>query len=196
MTNIEDLDLNGTYTYADYMKWAFDETIEIIKGKVFKMSPAPNLRHQRVSINLTGVFYNYFKKYPCHLFAAPFDVRLTPLKKDKNNKIYTVVQPDLCVICDSEKLDEHGCIGSPDLIIEILSPGNTRKEMKDKFEVYQENGVREYWLVEPNDRAVFVYVLNEQGKYIGLQPYTDEDIMTSTIFPELAINLEEVFAEI
>lgn len=195
MTNIDDLDLNGTYTYADYMKWDFDETIEIIKGKVFRMSPASNLRHQRVSMKLTIELGNYFKKHPCNLFAAPFDVRLTPLKKDKNNKIYTVVQPDLCVICDDDKLDEHGCIGSPDLIIEILSPGNTRKEMKDKFEVYQENGVREYWLVEPNDRAVFVYVLNEQGKYIGLQPYTDEDIMTSAIFPDLAINLEEVFAE-
>jgi Uma2 family endonuclease len=195
MTNIDDLDLNGTYTYADYMKWAFDETIEIIKGKVFRMSPAPNLRHQRVSLNLTGVLYNYFKKQQCNLFVAPFDVRLTPLKKDKNNKIYTVVQPDLCVICDDDKLDEHGCIGSPDLIIEIPSPGNTRKEMKDKFEVYQENGVREYWLVEPNDRAVFVYVLNEQGNYIGLQPFTEEDIMTSAIFPELEINLEEVFAE-
>lgn len=195
MTKIDDLDLNGTYTYADYMEWAFDETIEIIKGKVFRMLPAPNLRHQRVSMKLTIEFGNYFKKHPCNLFAAPFDVRLTPLKKDKNNKIYTVVQPDLCVICDDDKLDEHGCIGSPDLIIEILSPGNTRKEMKDKFEVYQENGVREYWLVEPNDRAVFVYVLNEQGKYIGLQPYTDEDIMTSAIFPDLAINLEEVFAE-
>lgn len=196
MTNIEDLDLNGTYTYADYMKWTFDETIEIIKGKVFKMSPAPNLRHQRVSLNLTLKIGNFFAGHSCNVFVAPFDVRLTPLRKDKNNKIHTVVQPDLCVICDNEKLDEHGCIGSPDLIIEILSPGNTRKEMKDKFEVYQENGVREYWLVEPNDRAVFVYVLNEQGKYIGLQPYTDEDIMASTIFPELAINLEEVFAEI
>ena len=160
MTNIDDLDLNGTYTYADYMKWAFDETIEIIKGKVFRMFPAPNLRHQRVSMKLTIEFGSYFKKHPHNLFAAPFDVRLTPLKKDKDNKIYTVVQPDLCVVCDDDKLDEHGCVGSPDLIIEILSPGNTRKEMKDKFEVYQENGVREYWLVEPNDRAVFVYVLN------------------------------------
>jgi Uma2 family endonuclease len=195
MTNIDDLDLNGTYTYADYMKWAFVETIEIIKGKVFRMSPAPNLMHQRVSMKLTIEFGNYFKKHPCNLFAAPFDVRLTPLKKDKNNEIYTVVQPDLCVICDDDKLDEHGCVGSPDLIIEILSPGNTRKEMKDKFEVYQENGVREYWLVEPNNRAVFVYVLNEQGIYIGLQPFTEEDFMTSAIFPELEINLEEVFAE-
>lgn len=195
MKNINDLDLNGTYTYADYMKWAFDETLELIKGKVFKMSPAPNLKHQRVSLKLTLEFGNYFKKHPCNLFAAPFDVRLTPKKGSKSNKIFTVVQPDLCIICDDEKLDEHGCIGSPDLIIEILSPGNTRKEMKDKFEVYQENGVREYWLVEPNDRAVFVYVLNEQGKYIGLQPFTDEDIMTSAIFPELAINLEEIFAE-
>lgn len=195
MNKIEDLDLNGFYTYADYLKWAFDETVEIIKGKVFRMSPAPNLRYQRVSLNLTLEFGNFFKKTPCHLFAAPFDERLAPSKKSKSDKIYTVVQPDLCVICDDEKLDEQGCIGAPDLIIEILSPGNTQKEMKDKFEVYQENGVREYWLVEPNDKAVFVYVLNDMGKYIGLQPFTEDDFIRSTIFPELSISLKEVFAE-
>jgi Uma2 family endonuclease len=196
MTNINELDLNGTYTYADYLKWSFDEAVELIKGRVFKMSPAPNLRHQRVSVELTLVFGNFFKQHPCNLFVAPFDVRLAPRKKDKSNKIYTVVQPDLCVVCDDDKLDEQGCIGAPDLIIEILSPGNTKKEMKDKFEVYQENGVKEYWLVEPNDRVVFVYVLNENGKYYGLQPFTDEDCVTSSLFPNLSVDLNEVFANI
>lgn len=196
MTNINDLDLNGTYSYADYLKWQFDEMIEIIKGKIYRMSPAPNLRHQRVSMQLTGIFFNYFKKHRCNLFAAPFDVRLAPLKNTNSDKIYTVVQPDLCVVCDDSKLDERGCIGAPDLIIEILSPGNTKKEMKDKFQVYEENGVKEYWLVEPNDKAVFVYLLNENGKYYGLQPFTDEDIITSPLFPELEVDLNEVFENI
>jgi Uma2 family endonuclease len=196
MNNINELDLNGTYTYADYLKWRFDESVELIKGKIFRMSPAPNMKHQRVSMKLSVEFGTYFKKHKCSLFAAPFDVRLTPLTKDKSNKIHTVVQPDLCVVCDNEKLDERGCIGAPDLIIEILSPGNTKKEMKDKFEVYEENKVKEYWLIEPNDKAVFVYVLNEDGKYFGLKPFTDEDIISSTIFPDLAIDLKEIFEDL
>ena len=93
MKNIEDLDLNGTYTYADYMKWAFDETIELIKGKVFRMSPAPNLKHQRVSFRLTIEIGGYFKEHRCNLFVAPFDVRLTPLKKTKTTKFTPLFSP-------------------------------------------------------------------------------------------------------
>ncbi|WP_042006912.1 Uma2 family endonuclease, partial [Capnocytophaga canis] len=94
---------------------------------------------------------------------APFDVRL-PKKEEKGDNIHTVVQPDLCVICDESKLDERGCIGAPDLIIEILSPGNSKKEMKNKFELYQESGVEEYWIVNPTDENILVNVL-EDGKY-------------------------------
>lgn len=122
-------------------------------------------------------------------------MRLTPLKKNKTYKVYTVVQPDLCLICDLDKLDDKGCVGAPGLIIEILSPGNSRKEMKEKYEVYQESGVKEYWLVEPQDKCVFVYVMNETGKYIGLRPVTDEDILISTTFPELKIDLAQVFKD-
>ncbi len=188
----DQLDLNGTYTYADYLKWTFDERLEIIKGKIFPMS-APARIHQRISWNFTAAIVKYLENRECQAYSAPFDVRLTPLKNNKTNKVYTVVQPDLCIICDLDKLDDKGCVGAPDLIIEILSPGNSRKEMKEKFEVYQENGVKEYWLVESVDTCVFVYVLNDQGKYIGLQPVTDEDILTSTIFPELKIDLAKVF---
>ncbi len=148
ISNIADLDLNGTYSYADYLQWRFDETVELIKGKIFKMSPAPNVKHQRISWNLTHIFSNYFWKKPCSAFAAPFDVRLyDPKKSSKNNKdIFTVVQPDICIICDEEKIDDLGCIGAPDLIIEILSKGNSNKEMKNKYELYEENGVKEYWI--------------------------------------------------
>ena len=189
-----ELDLNGTYTYADYLKWTFDERLEIIKGKIFPMS-APARIHQRISWNFTAAIVKYLENRDCQAYSAPFDVRLTPLKKNKTNKVHTIVQPDLCIICDLDKLDDKGCVGAPDLIIEILSPGNSRKEMKEKYEVYQENGVKEYWLVEPVDKCVFVYVLNEAGIYIGLQPVTDEDILTSTIFPELQIDLALVFKD-
>ena len=189
-----ELDLNGTYTYADYLKWTFEERLEIIKGKIFPMS-APARIHQRISMKLTYEIQKYLDGKQCEAYSAPFDVRLTPLKKNKTNKVYTVVQPDLCIICDLDKLDDKGCVGGPDLIIEILSPGNSRKEMKEKYEVYQENGVKEYWLVEPQDKCVFVYVLNDQSKYIGLQPVTDEDILTSTTFPELQIDLAQVFKD-
>jgi Uma2 family endonuclease len=193
INNINLLDLSGTYSYADYLKWTFEERIELFKGKIFKMSPAPNRIHQRVSGELFGVFYNYFKKHKCQLFHAPFDVRLPDSQKSTSDKsIFTVVQPDLCIICDDSKLDERGGIGAPDLIVEILSPGNTTREMKNKFRLYEEAGVREYWLVEPNDRIVLVYVLRA-GKYIGLQPFTEEDNVESEIFEGLLVPVNELF---
>ena len=194
ITNFDDLDLSKSYTFADYLTWQFQERIEIIKGKIFKMSPAPNRIHQRISGNLYGLLWETFKGKKCELYSAPFDVRLVDFKKSNDDKqIITVIQPDICVICDLDKLDDKGCVGAPDLMIEILSPGNTRKEMREKYDVYEENGVKEYWLVEPQDKCVFVYILNEIGKYIGLQPVTDEDILTSTVFPDLQIDLSRVF---
>ncbi|AYQ34010.1 Uma2 family endonuclease [Runella sp. SP2] len=191
----EELDLNGTYSYADYLKWTFEERLELIKGKIFNMSPTPARRHQKISRQLFTPISNVLDGKRCEVYSAPFDVRLTPLKGKKraDNQIYTVVQPDICVICDIDKLDDRGCIGAPDLIIEILSPGNTKKEMRDKYEVYEENGVKEYWLVEPNDNAIFVYVLNDEGKYIGLRPFTEDDVITTSILPELEISVAKIF---
>lgn len=193
ITDIDSLDFSKTYSYSDYLKWQFDERIELLKGKIFKMSPAPNVAHQRASTEIFGRFYMYFRQHQCQLFAAPFDVRLPDSKKKTGDKdVFTVVQPDLCIICDENKLDERGCIGAPDLIVEILSPGNTNKEMKNKFRLYEEAGVKEYWLVEPNDRIVLVYYLKE-GQYIGLKPFTDEEDVESFIFPDLSIPVAEIF---
>ena len=192
----DQLDFNGTYTYADYLKWTFAERLELIKGKIFNMSPAPARFHQGVSWTISSYIATALRGKKCKAYSAPFDVRLLPMSKSKNNKkVYTVVQPDICVICDLKKLDDKGCIGAPDLIIEILSPGNTKKEMKDKFDVYEENGVKEYWIVEPNDRAIFVYVLNEQGKYIGLRPFTEDDTIGSSVLPDLQIPVMEIFED-
>ncbi|MCB9202969.1 MAG: Uma2 family endonuclease [Flavobacteriales bacterium] len=194
VTNINALDFNKIYSYADYINWKFKERLELIKGRIFKMSPAPSRVHQEVSSTLHGFLWSYFKDNSCKLYSAPFDVRLYDAKKSsKSDKdIFTVVQPDLCVICDKSKLDSRGAIGAPDLIIEILSPGNTEKEMKYKYELYEEVGVKEYWIVEPNGKTVFRYVLQE-GIYIGLAPLIKTDILTTKLFTDLKINLEEVF---
>ena len=192
ITDITDLDLNGTYTYADYLLWQFKERVELIKGKIFKMSPAPSTQHQKISGKLHLRIGGFFENHYCQAFFAPFDVRL-PKKGQSltDQKIYTVVQPDLCVICDESKLDERGCLGAPDLIVEILSPGNSKTEMLNKFELYQESGVREYWLVEPSQNAVLVYVLNDAGEYVGLKPAVES--VQSTIFPDLKIDLSQIF---
>lgn len=192
-TDISQLDLDGTYSYADYLNWNFKERIELIMGKIFKMSPAPAMKHQRIASRMASQMYDSFKNKPCEVFFAPFDVRLTVKDKKTNQDIQTVVQPDICVICDESKLDKRGCLGSPDLVIEILSPGNSKKEMKQKFQVYESSGVREYWLVEPKHCCVFIYTLNEEGKYIGHRPMTDDEIMYSHIFPEMKIDLAIIF---
>ena len=186
--SLSQLDLNGSYTYADYLLWKFKERVEIIRGKIMAMSPAPARIHQKISMKLTAKFIPIFHGHRCELYAAPFDVRFT----DENGNIKNVVQPDLCVICDKSKLDERGCLGAPDLVVEILSPGNSKREMKDKFELYQEQGVREYWLVDPANQTIFIYVL-ENGKYIGLPPVAEAEEVRSAIFPELAFSTANLY---
>jgi Uma2 family endonuclease len=192
ITNINDLDLNGSYTYADYLTWQFQERLELFRGKIFTMSPAPNWSHQRVSSNLHGTFWSLFKNHPCSLFAAPFDVRLVKTKK-KDEKVITVVQPDLGIICDKNKLDDKGCNGAPDLVVEILSPGNSKKEMGIKFDLYEENGVKEYWIINPDAKVLYQFVLNDKGVYIEKKIHHRNDTFKAHIFPKMKINLTEIF---
>ena len=193
VTDINQLDLNKTYSYADYLTWMFQERLELFKGKIFKMSPAPSMYHQKVAGNIHGILWNKFKNHSCNLFVAPFDVRLLDSKKSKiDSDVYTVVQPDLCVVCDESKLDARGAIGAPDLMIEILSPGNSKKEMSHKYELYQEAGVLEYWIVNLVDKTIFIYTLKD-GIFIGQQPLIEESKMKSPLFPQLDFTLSELF---
>ena len=194
ITDINQLDVNGTYTYADYLLWRFKEQVELLRGKLFKMSPAPREIHQRVSMYLSGELYNFFKDKTCRFYSAPFDVRIPAkgTKETTDNQIYTIVQPDLCVVCDLEKIDGRGCIGAPDLVVEILSPSNSRKDLKDKYEIYEEAGVPEYWIVDPDNKAFYRYVLQE-GVYIGLPPVSDGDVFRSRKFPEMEIDTRLIF---
>ena len=121
ITDIKQLNLNNFYSYADYLTWRFAERVELIKGKIFKMSPAPSLLHQQVSTALMVQIGRYMTNNPCQVFHAPFDVRL-PIKSTSDEKIDTVLQPDITVVCDESKLDAKGCNGAPDLVVEIISP--------------------------------------------------------------------------
>ncbi|MCH7402747.1 Uma2 family endonuclease [Belliella kenyensis] len=181
----------GNYTYAEYLTWQLDGMVELIKGKVFKQAAAPRVSHQRVSGRLFSKLFTHLDQKKCEVFSAPFDVRL-PVKSRKNEDITTVVQPDICVVCDPSKLDDLGCVGAPDLVIEILSPGNNKKEIQHKFEVYEESGVKEYWLIHPNECTLIIYSLVD-GKYQGSRLFTFGDIVTSEAVEGFELVLDDVF---
>lgn len=194
ITKFSDLDLNKNYTYGDYLLWQFDEKVELIKGKIFKMSPAPSRRHQDVARNIVDEMLNKFRGNSCRIYFSPFDVRFIREGEIDVKKATTTLQPDICIVCDLDKLDKKGCVGAPDLIVEILSKQNNARDLRDKFDVYEEFGVKEYWIVSPSNESVFIYVLNEEGKYIGLRPFVEMEIV-STIFPHFSITTEEIFRD-
>jgi len=197
MNSIDDLDFSKSYTYADYYSWRFEERLELIKGKIFRMSPAPSGNHQIVSLNISGELYNYLKGKPCKVFAAPFDVRLVRDEKS-DKKIKTVVQPDVCVICDPDKMaDPRSCLGAPDIIVEILSPGNNKKEIKTKYDLYEEFGVKEYWVVQPDEQTLLRYVLNEDGIFVVPERMlTVGDTLTTPILPGFELAMDDVFRDL
>jgi len=189
---LAELDLSKDYTYADYLKWTFEERLELIKGKLFKMSPAPNRVHQKLSGEIFRELSNYLIGKPCEVYAAPFDVRL-PRKSKDDKDILTVVQPDICVICDPSKLDDRGCIGAPDIVVEILSPGNNKKELQNKYEIYEESGVKEYWIISPQNETFLKYTLAEDGKFQTSHLMTIGDKVTTSILPGFVLDLTEIF---
>jgi len=161
------LDLNKRYTYADYLMWADNKIRELVDGFIKMMAPSPCIDHQRTSVKLTNNLFNYIKKNKgkCEVFAAPFDVRLPKNGEKADNQIYNVVQPDICVVCDPSKLDKRGCLGAPDLVIEIQSFSTARYDLTEKFNLYESAGVREYWVVFPYDEGIEVFLLQPNGKY-------------------------------
>lgn len=194
--SIQQLDLNKRYTYADYLTWRLQEQVELIRGKIFHMSPAPNMLHQRVSRQLVVILAQYLQGKTCEVFHAPFDVRLPAVPaRSKANEVDTVVQPDITVVCDPSKLDKSGCLGAPDLVVEILSPGNARKEVKDKFELYQHAGIPHYWIIHPEEHTLLMYTLDNQGNYQASRLFTRGDEITHPLFPNLIISLDQVFEQ-
>ena len=189
------LDLNKRYSYADYLTWFDNVRRELFDGFIKFMTPAPSRLHQKVTRKLVTRIDNFLSQKTCEIYFAPFDVRF-PNNKNENsdNQIFTVVQPDVCIICDPSKLDDKGCLGAPDMIIEINSPNNPQNDIKIKFELYEKNFVREYWIVNPSDKNVSVFILNNENKFQFSGMYAGDDQIPVGIFDgELKINLLEVF---
>ena len=191
-STLNEVDFSAIYSYADYMRFAFDERMEIIKGRLFQMSPAPSRYHQKSFGSIFSSLYNFLEGQKCEVYGAPFDVRL-PKKSKEDKDIFTVVQPDVVVVCDPSKLDRRGCIGAPNIVVEILSPGNNKKELQNKYEVYEEAGVKEYWIVSTSDQTFFKYILNDTGKFEPTRLLTAGDKVTTPILPEFVLDLDKVF---
>ncbi|MBU3660836.1 MAG: Uma2 family endonuclease [Flavobacteriales bacterium] len=196
ITDFSQLDLRKQYTYADYLTWTFDERIELIKGWIHKMSPAPKRKHQEVSLNLTLVLASYFKKCGCKIYEAPFDVRLKK-NKGSDSEVNTVVQPDISIFCDLSKLDDRGAIDAPDLVVEITSDSTMKKDYNEKFNLYEENGVQEYWIVNPDSKSMEIFSkVGMQFESVGVFNINEGITeVNSVLFPDLQVNLLSVFKD-
>ena len=196
ITDISQLDLKKRYTYADYLTWTFDERIELIKGWIYKMSPAPKRRHQKVSVKLTFELMKFLNSCKCEVYEAPFDVRL---KKNKGSdaEVDTVVQPDISVFCDLSKLDDRGAIDAPDLVVEITSDSTMKRDYNEKFNLYEENGVQEYWIVNPDANSIEIFTLDKQKlESVGVFKIADGAIAVSSVmFPDLTVDLIDLFKD-
>ena len=180
------------YSYADYLNWPDEERWEIIAGVPYLMTPAPLTEHQEVSMALLLQLGAFFQNKSCKVFHAPFDVRLAALDA-KDESIENVVQPDIVVICDQSKLDKRGCKGAPDMVIEILSQATAKKDLNEKFNLYERSGIKEYWVVFPSDQALDIYALDEDGKYQKKASFFRDDILKTELFPGLEIDMKDVF---
>jgi len=195
ITDISELDPSQTYTYADYLSWRFTEYVELIKGKILRKMSAPTSAHQQIASNLHGVIWNILRRKPCQIYPSPFDVRLLRSTGNGDAQIKTVVQPDLSIICDLSKIDKRGCLGAPDWIIEIVSPSSLVLDTRTKFDLYAENGVREYWIAFPGEQAITAYYLTAEGQYELSGTYAEPGPMPSHTLPELAIEWADIFEE-
>ena len=183
------------FTYKDYLEWPDEERWELINGEAWDMSPAPNRKHQKISGKLFFQIEDFLKDKECEVYNAPFDVRLPNTNNDSIENIDTVAQPDLLVVCDKSKLDDAGCIGAPDWIIEILSPSTAVKDLNNKYQLYQARGVKEYWIIDPSNNYLTVYLLDISGKYFRSGVYSADSKVTSTSLPELMIDLNPVLSD-
>jgi len=183
---------NG-YTYKDYLNWPEDERWELIEGVPYAMTPAPSRKHQEILGELFGELRNYLKDKPCRVYLSPFDVRLAN-KNEREEEVKTVVQPDITVVCDASKLDDKGCLGTPDLVIEILSPSTAAMDHIKKLALYEKNGVQEYWIVHPIDQILTIYKLGENQEYGRPEIYDREGKVKVELLGDLVLDLSIVFA--
>jgi Uma2 family endonuclease len=151
------------HTYADYLTWSDEQHYELIDGTAYVREPAPLLQHQEVVTELGHQLREALKGTPCRAFVAPVDVRL-PKADEADDQVDTVVQPDVLIICDCQKLNRAGVRGAPDWVAEVLSPSTASHDRNLKRAAYERAGVRELWLIQPIDRTLAIYRL-EDGRY-------------------------------
>jgi Uma2 family endonuclease len=185
---IPEVEENQRYTYADYLEWEYSERYQLINGKAFMMA-SPSVAHQELLVELLTQFNVFLRGKPCQVFVAPLDVRLFP---EEDNSDDTVVQPDLLVVCDRDKLGKGSVNGPPDLVMEIISPSNSYRELFLKFQYYLEAGVREYWVIDSEEKKVQVYIY-ENGHYLGTV-YKENAQISVTVLPGLNIALDSLWA--
>ena len=183
------------YTFADCLTWSENERIEIINGEAFMMAPAPSRVHQGVSGEIFRQLANYLEGKKCKVYHAPFDVRLFEQEGDTPEDVTTVIQPDITVVCDRNKLDDHGCKGAPDLVVEILSPSTQRHDRLVKLGLYQRAGVLEYWIVNPEDRTVQVMLQDGNGILQLHEVYDRQGVARVNVQDGCFIDLGKVFSE-
>ncbi len=183
------------FCYGDYCRWEGDERWELIEGEVFDMSPAPSRRHQQVLFRLANQIERAVRDQRCEVYVAPFDVRL-PVGDEQDEQIETVVQPDISVICDRSKLDDAGCRGAPDWIVEVLSPRTAARDQVHKRDLYGRHGVREYWIVHPADRMLTVYHLEADGAGFGAAQVAEaQGSLRPQVLPNLEVDWQQIFAD-
>ncbi|MCP4146940.1 MAG: Uma2 family endonuclease [bacterium] len=180
------------FTYSDYLSRDDDKRREIINGVIYDMAAAPGTKHQLIISELLRLLGNQLENSPCQVITAPFDVRL-PRKNEKEENIENVVQPDLSVICDENKLDDNGCLGTPDMIIEVLSPSSYKRDKLEKFYLYENFGVKEYWIVSPDFKIVEIFILGPDGKYGRPGIYSESDVIELKALEGFKIDLSSVF---
>jgi Uma2 family endonuclease len=189
------------FSYADYLTWSEDEMKEIINGIVYAFS-APLREHATAIISFLRKALPFTdcqkEKRKCKIYTAPFDVRLPKNGETADDKIYNVVQPDICIVCDESKLDEKGCIGAPDLVVEVSSPSTNKRDLNEKYFLYESAGVHEYWVVYPEAKAVTVFLLQPNGKYDDGTTYevlNEQTKVPVQTLEGLIIDLEELFED-
>jgi len=180
-------------TYGDYLTWPEDERWELIDGVPYNMTPAPSRRHQDLVVELGAQIRDFLRGKPCKVYVAPFDVRL-PDANEADEVVLTVVQPDVAVICEASKLDDKGCRGAPDFIIEIVSPSTSPKDQIEKVALYERHGVKEYWIVHPWDNLLTIRLLGADGKYGIPTIRKGEGRVQVATLPGLEVDLDSVFA--
>ena len=180
------------YTYRDYLTWPDGFRAELLDGAIFDMSPASTRRHQQVSGELFKQIAVFLTGKPCEAYAAPFDVRL-PDEEEPDDEVRTVVQPDILVVCDQAKLDERGCRGAPDFVVEIVSPSTAARDQIHKVHIYEKAGVREYWIIHPTDKLVTLHRLGSSGRYDIPKLIEGKGVLEITVLPGLVIDLDAVF---